>query len=511
MPKTLLSWSGCALAALAALPAPASANDWPMFGRSVQNLADSSSEILISKLNVAQLAPKWVATTGGDVSARAAVVDGVAYFPDWVGNIWALNVQTGQAIWHVRLSNLGFPAGTVSRTSPAVVGDTVFIGTQTGAWLVALNKINGLPKWAKLLDTNPLATLTGGPAVINNVIYTGVSSNEEVATFNPNYHCCTFRGSVAAVDARTGAIIWKTFTVPTGYTGGAVWGSNPVVDTARGEVFIGTGNNYSTPTDPAFTACMAAGGKLPKCLSKDDHFDSILALDMADGHIKLSRRLASSDDWNAACVEVPAGTGECPIDEGKDSDFGSAPQEFTFRLAGGGSKTILGAGQKNGIYSAFDPDTLAMLWARKVGPGSDLGGMEWGSASDGKRIYVAISNGNNVAYQAGTAGSWSALDPATGRILWRTPDPNGSLDVGPLAVANGIVYAPSMGPAKTQANMFALDAATGNVLWSFASGASVIAGATIVDGVVYWGTGYANLGPSFTSTNKFYAFSVGGK
>lgn len=511
MTRTMLKGWGCALLAATALSQPAAAGDWPMFGRTVQNLGDNPSEIILSKENVAQLTPKWTATVGGNVSARAAIVDGVAYFPDWAGNIWALDVQTGQPIWHLQLSSIGLPAGTFSRTSPAVQGNLVYIGTQQGAFLVALEKTSGFPRWFTQIDSNPAAVITGAPAVIDNVVYTGVSSTEEFLTANPTYPCCTSRGSVAAVNALTGAMIWKTFTVPTGYTGGSVWGSNPVVDTARQEVFIGTGNNFSTPTDPTFVSCMAAGGTLQKCLSKDDHFDSLVALDMKTGQIKMSRRLASSDDWNVACLFVAAGVEDCPVDEGKDYDFGSAPQEFTVKLTGGGTKTILGAGQKSGIYSAFDPDTLNLLWAKKVGPGSDLGGMEWGSASDGKRIYVAIGNANNTPYQAGTAGSWSALDALTGRILWRRPDPNGTMDLGPLAVANGVVYAPSMGFGKGQANMFALDADTGNILWSFASGASVIAGATIVDGAVYWGSGYANLGPPFTSNNKFFAFSLGGQ
>jgi polyvinyl alcohol dehydrogenase (cytochrome) len=114
--------------------------------------------------------------------------------------------------------------------------------------------------------------------------------------------------------------------------------------------------------------------------------------------------------------------------------------------------------------------------------------------------------------RAGRAGSWNALDPATGALLWRTPDPNGALDLGPLAVANGVVYAPSMAGAPSQASMFALNAGTGDILWSYAAGSSVIAGASIVDGSVYWGAGYTNLGlPGMTGNTKFYAFSLGGK
>jgi polyvinyl alcohol dehydrogenase (cytochrome) len=141
--------------------------------------------------------------------------------------------------------------------------------------------------------------------------------------------------------------------------------------------------------------------------------------------------------------------------------------------------------------------------------------MEWGSASDGTRIYIAISNLYGIPYAAGSAGSWSALDPATGKILWQVADPNGSVDLGPLNVANGVLYAPSMAAASlyrpdapTAPSMFALNAATGKIVWSFAAGSSVIAGASVVGDTVFWGSGYTHLGiPGYTGNNKFYAFS----
>jgi polyvinyl alcohol dehydrogenase (cytochrome) len=138
--------------------------------------------------------------------------------------------------------------------------------------------------------------------------------------------------------------------------------------------------------------------------------------------------------------------------------------------------------------------------------------MEWGSATDGNRIYVAIANLYGIPYSGGNAGSFAALDPATGAILWQVPDPNGAVDLGPMAVANGVVYADSMAGAATAPTMFALDASTGNTLWSFAAGSSVNAGATISGDSVYWGSGYAHLGiPGYTGNNKFYAFSRNGK
>ena len=504
-------WSGCALATMILLPRVVAAADWPMFGGSVSNHAESGTESVITTKNVPKLAQKWVATTGGDVSARAAVVDGVAYFPDWGGNFWALDVNTGKALWHHNLGQYGFPKGTVSRTSPAVAGGVVYFGTQLGAYMVAVDAKTGALKWHSQIDSHPEAIITSSPAVAGGVLYFGVASNEEGAATNPAYHCCSFRGSAMAVDAATGQTIWKSFIVPEGYAGGAVWGSNLVVDQERGEIFLGTGNNYITPSDPAFSACVAGGGKDTACFSKEDHFDSLLALNIKTGRVKWAHRLSSSDDWTVACITAPDSV-NCPAGFGPDYDFGSGPQEITMALSGGRTKTIIGAGQKSGVYSAFDADTGALLWATKVGPGASLGGIEWGSATDGKRIYVAISNANNEHYQGGDAGSWNALDPLTGAILWRMPDPNGASDLGPMAVANGVVYAPSMGSGAGMSNMFALNAANGDVLWSFASGGSVNAGATIVDGTVFWGSGYSHIAkPGFVGNTKFYAFSLNGK
>jgi outer membrane protein assembly factor BamB len=159
-----------------------------------------------------------------------------------------------------------------------------------------------------------------------------------------------------------------------------------------------------------------------------------------------------SDFWNLACPDHVAG---CPTPEGPDYDFGSAPNLITYA----GSKTILGAGQKSGLYYAFNPETGELLWQTQVGPGSSLSGIMWGSATDGERIYVPISDVAGIRYAGGTAGSWAALDPANGKILWQVPDPYGAWGIGPVAVANGVVYVPSTAGKATDRNMIALNAA----------------------------------------------------
>src|SRR5260370_13093460 len=170
-----------------------------------------------------------------------------------------------------------------------------------------------------------------------------------------------------------------------------------------------------------------------------------------------------------------------------------------------------GCGEKRGVYWACTPDNGNPLWVTQVGPGSTIGGVEWGTATDGKHIYVAISNGAHLPYtlmpsgQQITWGAWSALDVATGKILWQTADPSaGTMDTGSVSVANGVMYAGSY-----SGQMYALDTTTGKILWNFASGGSVIDGPSIVDGVVYWGSGYRSVPPR-TGNNKVYAFTLAG-
>lgn len=499
------------------------AQSWPMFGQNLSNTAAVFNDD-ITTTNVSKLKPRWVATLGGDISARAAVVSGVAYVPDWAGNLWAINTPNGKIVWSHQLSDYGLDAGTVSRTSPTVANGVVYIGTQyntTGltGWLLAVNAATGDLLWKMRPDTsNAFPVITGSPTVVNGKIIVGMTSNEEYVTVVPTYPCCSARGSVVAVDAATHSVLWQTFMAPDGYSGANVWGSTPVVDVGRGTVYVGTGNNYHVPAG-AYANCITNGGTPQTCLSPGDFADAIVALDFNSGAVKWVTRLMiwdlpafyedGIDFWNVGCV-VPPYT-NCPTPTGPDFDFGSAPNEITYQSATG-PKTIIGAGQKSGIYYALDPDTGALIWKTQVGPGSSLGGMEWGSASDGKRIYVAIANLYGIPYAAGNAGSFAALDPATGKILWQKADPNGALDLGPLAVANGVLYAPSMGGAPGAPSMLGLDAATGSTLWSYAPGSSVIAGASIVGGSVFWGSGYTHVPiPGFTGNNRFFSFTVNGK
>ena len=194
-------------------------------------------------------------------------------------------------------------------------------------------------------------------------------------------------------------------------------------------------------------------------------------------------------------------------------------------------REVVGIGGKSGVYTLLDAKTGEFIWNTLIGPGGDQGGMNWGTAFDGDRIYVSITNHHHIPYkltQNGvisntivTGGSWAALDPITGTILWQTADPQvetlpglgtvGVWDLAPVTVANGVVYASSMAKLANQNQMFALDAATGAILWQYGAGSSVNAGPAVVNGTVYWGSGYCRSGIEGSGNNQFYAFSIDGQ
>lgn len=509
----LLAAGGVAAAAPPASPSHAPASQWALAGADLSNSRYQPAEHILGPGNVGGLTVKWSfpTSTGSGVWATPTVADGVVYAPDSGGFLYAIDAKTGRQLWADFLPSLSplLPAGTFARTSPAVFGDELILGDQhpstslsNGAHLLAVDRATGKLRWITTIDPHVAAYVTSSPTVFGNSVYAGVSSAEEFLATLPGYPCCTFRGSVVSLDAHTGALQWKRYTVPDnggqpgGYSGNAVWGSSLVVDPHRGLLYLGTGNNYTVPAGvcetPNQTDCTPPAA--------DDLIDSVVALDLRTGSVRWVDRKENSDVFTIGDPNA-----------GPDFDFGSAPNLYTTTIDGQ-RRDVLGIGQKSGVYWALDPSTGKTLWGTQVGPGGSLGGIEWGSATDGKQIYVAIANNHHAPYVlqgsgpfAGrtiTGGSWAALDAATGKILWQIPDPQGAMDLGFVSTANGVVYAGS--DAATGNNMYALDAKTGQILWSFASGGSVASGAAIVDGVVYWGSGY-HIGAEH---NALYALST---
>jgi polyvinyl alcohol dehydrogenase (cytochrome) len=513
---------GVALSGLMLVPVAASASEgsqWTSAGGNRENTRFQQSEHKLSVTSVGGLEVKWVLTTGGDVSATPAVDGDTVYAPDWAGNLYAVDKVTGVVKWTASISAAsGVPFDKV-RATPAVTDDKVIVGTQgsilagggPGGQVIAFDKFTGQPLWRTLVDPHFASIITQSATVFDGRVFVGVASQEEaLAAFSPGYEL-TFRGSMVALDLGTGAILWKTFLAPEGYTGNAVWGSAPAIDTRRGQVYVATGNNYSVPD--SVLDCVAAAGDDPEakaaCLPADDHFDSVLALDMKTGAIRWAHRAIPYDAWTVDCIPFFGDGSNCPDPAGPDYDFGQAPALFKVKDNTGRPVDVVGAGQKSGQYWALDPDTGAVRWVTQAGPGGTAGGLQWGSAVDGTRVYTANANSNLVPWtlpdgSTTTDGVWSAIDAFTGELVWQVAPSNGGSTSGPVTTANGVVFGCSLDPTG---HMYALDGATGEELWSFPSGGSCLSGAAISNGMLFWGSGYSNFGFG-TPNNMLYAFEL---
>jgi polyvinyl alcohol dehydrogenase (cytochrome) len=506
-----------------------------MIGHDPADTRNQPFEHIIGPSNVHRLAVKWIASTTGDVSATPAVADGAVYFGDFGGTLWKLNAETGEVLWSRRVADYTGIAGDIARTSPTLFKDIVVVGDLKAPKLLGVDTKTGALRWITDVHPDPKGIMTGSPVLAGHTIYTGVSASGAAGP------TATFRGAIVAVDARDGHVLWRTYSlpdnggVPGGYAGATMF-SPPAVDVRAGLVYGTFGQPYTEPA--GVTACHAAhGGFDESCEQPGSYLKSVVAFDMRTGTPRWSYRVQGHAPWLQACGHQPAAVTWCaPEFDTEKWDMGGSGVNV-MRLHRRGRhrdedelRDVVGVGGKSGVYTLLDAKTGAFIWSSLVGPGGDQGGMEWGTATDGDRIYASITNHHHIPYRLTengeltsttvSGGSWAALDPSTGRILWQTADPQvetlpglgtvGVWDLAPVTVAHGVLYAASMAKLAFQDQMFALDAATGEILWHFGADSSVNAGPAIVDGVVYWGTGYARSGVEGSANQKFFAFSLGG-
>ncbi len=503
------------------------AHAWSSAGNGATNNHFSTGEDRLNPGTVKGLKSRWVFSANGEVKGTPTVEGHSVYASDSGGSVWRLDATSGKVLWETRLPSITGDPTSYSRVSPALEGDTVVVGDQSSATLIGLSKATGALMWKTTVATAPYAFITSSPVIVHGRVYVGVASNQEyAATVVPGFQV-SFRGSVVALDVHDGKLLWQTYTVPDGYTGGSVWASNLAVDARRQAVYVDTGNNYSVPASVAACQTNATTDQQQEaCLDPNDHIDSILSLDSNTGAVKWAKRFTTLDTAIDSCVNViPNPANPCPTPKGPDIDFGSAPNLFSANI-NGTHADLVGAGQKNGVYWALNRDSGKIVWSTQVGAGGRYGGIEYGTATDGKRIYVPEGNFDYVptkliSGQQTNGGFWSALDPATGKILWQTPTPalavNDSLFAntilapppgayagtpGSVSIANGVMY------GEDQAgNFLALDAATGEIDFMLQSGGTSISAPAIVDGTLYWSSGYALLG---ATNNKIYALDVEG-
>jgi polyvinyl alcohol dehydrogenase (cytochrome) len=521
-------------------PLRASASDWPATG-----LDDSSSRFQrhpgLRAADVSRLRVKWAfAMPGG---GQPTVIGDWLFVTNRGGKLYALDASTGCVHWTLENAS--------TRTTPILLrasfspsGWAVFIGADTPI-VRALDAGSGRDLWkSDLLDQHAAALISGSPAVSGRQIFVPISSGEEFAALDEKYPCCSFRGSLVALDLKTGHKQWQTFMIteplhPTrlnaagvqkqGPAGAPIWAA-PTVDPARGLVYAVTGDGY---TDV-----------------KTDTTDAIVALDMRSGKLRWRNQVMADDNFILGCFGAQKAA-NCPQPTGPDFDFGASPILFGKR----GGHQILVAAQKSGVVYGLDPDTGVLRWKTSAGAGSALGGVEWGIGADDRRVFVPVSDIGELfdeiatgagkrplfGYQKPDRAGLFALDPFSGKVLWNTPAPIAPChyagDRSKDVMRGACVRAQSAAPGVIPGIVFsgtvdgwlrAYDVANGKIVWAFNTTAQTYdtvngvsgqpggdidgMGPTIANGMVYLMSGFngaARTGGN--AINVLLAFSVDGR
>ncbi|KAK7295342.1 hypothetical protein RJT34_18249 [Clitoria ternatea] len=528
----LLSFYVHAVLVLATISGGLHSQGWLNHGGDLFNRRYAEKEYKISPKTARNLRLKWRFNAGKDITATPAIYNGTLYFPSWNGNIYAVKEADGSLVWKQNLQNLtGLkPTGlvlnvnwTVSRATPTVVDghDLLITGMYGPAVVIGVKRSTGELLWKTTLDDHPAGIITMSGTYYKGGYHVGTSSLEEFTTIE---QCCTFRGSMAKLDAESGVILWKTYMLPDNnnrrgeYAGATVWGSSPSIDVIRNHVYIATSNLYSAPLRIRQCRERQKNRTSPtqpdECIEPQNHSNSILALDLITGIIKWFRQLGGYDVWFFACRNAP--TPNCPpLGIVPDAAFGEAPMMLT-TFVNGTKKDIVVAVQKSGYAWALDRNNGNLLWFTEAGPYGIAGGGIWGAATDERRVYTNIANSDarNFTLKPSnmntTAGGWVAMEISNGRVLWSTANPSNKSATGPVSVANGVVFA---GSSDRMGNIYAMDAKTGEILWSYKTGASVYGGMSVNNGCIFVGHGYAvNSGTfNYSAGDSMFCFCVPNK
>jgi polyvinyl alcohol dehydrogenase (cytochrome) len=471
------------------LLAPADAPLWNGWGPDTHNTRFAVNGG-VSAADLPKLRLKWAYGLPGESQPRAqpAIVGGRVYVGNRAGALYSLDADTGCTYWsYLPRSGIrsALTVGPVTLADGSAGQAVFFVDILANAY--AVNAHTGEPLWVRQVDSHPAVRGTGAVTLHEGRLYvpmTGVT--EENTASNPDYSCCTFRGSLSSFDASSGDLVWKFYTVPEpqlrgksangvdlyGPAGAGIW-SAPTIDAARGVIYVATGNAYAEPAPPTANA--------------------VLALSIASGELLWSKQLTPDDAWIGGCRPGVVNP-NCPENIGPDFDF-SAPPILTTTPSG---REVLVIPQKSGLAYALDPANQgAVLWQYRAGPGSAIGGI-WGAAVAEGVAYVAVGG-----YQFEERGGIHGIDVETGERLWFTPpqallcEPGPGCSTSQSAAVTAIPGAVFSGSAD--GGMRAYAARTGEILWTFdanrgfetvngveANGASFDgAGPVVAGGIVY--------------------------
>lgn len=495
-------------------PLNASAASWTGWGIDpVNDRYQSAQAAGLTAADVPKLKLKWAfGYPGVTTSFGTPTIYGDRVFVGAAdGSVFSLNAKSGCIYWIYKATE-GVRTGAI--ISPD--GRTMYI-SDLHAWVHALNPQTGAVLWKTHVaaENEEAATITGTPKLDGDRLYVPISAGEEsIAAADPKYACCKLRGSMAAIDAKTGKQLWKTYTITepaklTGKTSTGVetWGpsgaspwTSPTIDSKNHALYVGTGINYSNP--PTKTS------------------DSVFAFDQATGKVLWSQQLLAGDVFNFGCTTEQKPN--CPKNPGGDLDIGSSP---ILKDIGGG-KRILVVAAKSGNAYGLDPDAGGkIVWKSQLSAGGPEGGVIWGASADSRNAYFAISDWDATKPEKG--GGVIALDFATGKKVWTAPAPKpaclsekgcSAAQPGPTSLMDGAVFAGS-----DDGHIRAYATGDGKIIWDFntdrdfqtidgvkAHGGSIDStGATIAGGMVYLNSGYSRI--PVMPGNVFLAFSVDGK
>ena len=460
--------------------------NWNGWGVDVLNTRDQT-HTSIGPENVAGLKVKWAFGIPNASSAlgQPTVVAGRVFIGSGDGTVYALDASTGCTRWTYKAETTVRAAITVAAGDK---GRALAYFGDSEANLYAVDAAKGTLVWKVKIDSHPSARITGAPQLYRGRLYVPLASSEELTGGDPNYPCCTFRGNVAAVDALTGTVIWKGYAITEepheskpgeshakfGPAGAAIWDA-PTIDAKRGALYAGTGDAY---VDPA-----------------DEGTDAIVAFDLATGKRLWVQQKTPGDVFNFGCIDPRHFN--CPPRPGPDVDFGSSP---ILQDLGNGHRVLL-AGQKTGLMYGLDPDDGGKeLWQVRVGAGSGLGGIEWGSATDGTNVYAANSDISTLTPIAPgatrpPAGGLAAIDIRTGQLVWKVMPPKPACEGQPgctagqlaaVTVIPGVVFSGSM-----DGHLRAYSTKDGAILWDFDTEPSI----ATVNGVKAHGGSMSGSGP----------------
>jgi polyvinyl alcohol dehydrogenase (cytochrome) len=295
--------------------------------------------------------------------------------------VFALDTQRGCGYWRFQSEGQVRTAITLGHFGEKWL---LFFG-DSKANAYAINAENGELVWKQKLDNESLSVITGSPVVYEENVFFPVSSWEVGLAGLPWYSCCKFRGSLNSINALTGKLNWKSFSVPEepkptyrnmfgayqyGPSGAGLW-SAPTIDVKRQRIYIGSGENYSSPAEA--------------------HSDALIAFDLHTGKQVWSKQVLAEDAWNGSCGRLMPGM-NCPKENGQDYDIGATTILVTRKSDG---KDIILAGAKSGMAYAMDPDKQGeILWQNSVGRGGLVGGIHWGMAADNEYLYAPVADTN---------------------------------------------------------------------------------------------------------------------